>query len=98
LTNILVIKEGRSSHLIYRKCISVLIAGFGLPPLSHEDDPIRAVETAVEINAKLQEIGVACSIGVTTGFAFCGNFLVISVTGSRGCWYRATKVRGSIIL
>jgi len=52
---------------------SVLIIGFGVPPLSHEDDPRRAVETALEIFAKLQQLKVPCSIGVTTGKAFCGD-------------------------
>ena len=35
---------------------SVMIIGFGLPPLSHEDDPLRAVETALEIHASLQKV------------------------------------------
>jgi class 3 adenylate cyclase len=52
---------------------SVLIAGFGLPPFSHEDDANRAVETALEIHARLSELNTACSIGVTTGRAFCGD-------------------------
>jgi hypothetical protein len=51
----------------------VLIAGFGLPGLSHEDDANRAVETAIDIYAKLEELKIACSIGVTTGRAFCGD-------------------------
>lgn len=51
---------------------SVLIVGFGLPPFAHADDAIRAVETAIDLNAKLEELKITCSIGVTTGKAFCG--------------------------
>jgi predicted ATPase len=43
-----------------------------LPPLSHEDDPSRAVKTALLIQKKLQQIEIKSSIGVTTGKAFCG--------------------------
>jgi class 3 adenylate cyclase/tetratricopeptide (TPR) repeat protein len=49
-----------------------LIGVFGLPPLSHEDDPVRAVLAAREMARLLQEINVQTSIGVTTGRAFCG--------------------------
>eukprot|EP01119_Soliformovum_irregulare_P003319 TRINITY_DN1370_c0_g1_i1.p1 TRINITY_DN1370_c0_g1~~TRINITY_DN1370_c0_g1_i1.p1 ORF type:complete len:1601 (+),score=583.09 TRINITY_DN1370_c0_g1_i1:488-4804(+) len=52
---------------------SVMIAGFGLPPRSHEDDAARAVLTALEISSSLLKQGVSCSIGVTTGTVFCGN-------------------------
>lgn len=40
---------------------------------SHEDDPKRAVETALELHAKLAELKIPSSIGVTTGQAFCGD-------------------------
>jgi hypothetical protein len=52
---------------------SVLIAGFGLPPYAHEDDPLRAVTAAIEIHNTLSAFKVPCSIGVTTGPAFCGD-------------------------
>lgn len=51
---------------------SVFIAGFGLPPLSHLDDPTRAVICALKIHNELAQSGVSCSIGITTGNAFCG--------------------------
>ena len=47
---------------------SVLIAGFGLPPLRHEDDPVRAVECALEMYAILQKMQIPCSIGITSKF------------------------------
>lgn len=52
---------------------SVLIVGFGLAPLAHEDDAERAVLTALEIHEQLKEMRVPCSIGLTKGLAFCGD-------------------------
>jgi class 3 adenylate cyclase/tetratricopeptide (TPR) repeat protein len=49
-----------------------LLVAFGLPPLAHEDDPVRAVQAAVATKEALWARGVACSIGVATGRAFCG--------------------------
>lgn len=49
-----------------------LIAVFGLPPLSHEDDTVRGVQAAMAVQAELYAIGMRYSIGVTTGRAFCG--------------------------
>jgi class 3 adenylate cyclase len=51
---------------------SVLIAAFGVPPLSHEDDCQRAVEAALEIKKVLGDLKVAPCVGITTGRAFCG--------------------------
>ena len=65
--------EGTVRQFIIDDKGSVMIAGFGLPPLSHENDAIRAVEAAIEIHQKLEALGVPCSIGVTTGEAFCGD-------------------------
>ncbi|GIV98385.1 MAG: adenylate/guanylate cyclase domain-containing protein [Herpetosiphonaceae bacterium] len=50
-----------------------LIAALGLPPLAHEDDPARAVETALAMREELHRLGIRCAIGVTTGRAFCGS-------------------------
>lgn len=50
-----------------------LIAAFGLPPLSHEDDPIRGVQAALDIQRQLGELELASAIGITTGRAFCGS-------------------------
>ena len=50
-----------------------MVAAMGLPPLSHYDDPSRGVGAALLIAQKLKELGLKCSIGVTTGRAFCGE-------------------------
>jgi class 3 adenylate cyclase/tetratricopeptide (TPR) repeat protein len=50
----------------------VLIGIFGLPPLAHEDDAARAVQSGLAIHQDLNRSGVRASIGITTGRAFCG--------------------------
>jgi class 3 adenylate cyclase/tetratricopeptide (TPR) repeat protein len=49
-----------------------LIAVLGLPPLSHTDDPQRALRAAIDMHAGLNALGLASSIGVCSGTAFCG--------------------------
>jgi class 3 adenylate cyclase len=49
-----------------------LLAALGLPPMSHEDDPLRGVKAAMDIRASLEAIGQHCSIGVATGRVYCG--------------------------
>lgn len=50
----------------------VLVAGWGLPPLAHENDPVRAIEAAQEIRDRIQRDGRTTSIGVATGQVYCG--------------------------
>ena len=50
----------------------IVLAGFGLPPFSHDDDPARAVHAALELRAALRTDGVAASLGIATGRVFCG--------------------------
>ena len=57
---------------------STLIAVFGLPPLAHEDDAVRGILAALAICARLIDLGLKPSVGVTTGMAFCG------IVGTRG--------------
>lgn len=61
---------------------TVLIAAFGLPHYSHEDDPLRAVKSAMEIQQTLKASSIQTSIGITTGTAFCG-----SIGSSKRCEY-----------
>ncbi|HSJ84070.1 MAG TPA: adenylate/guanylate cyclase domain-containing protein [Acidimicrobiia bacterium] len=49
-----------------------LIGVFGLPPLSHEDDPVRTVLAGREILREAAEQHARVSIGITTGRAFSG--------------------------
>ncbi len=57
--------------LVDEKGVSVM-AALGLPPFSHEDDPVRGILAAMDIRTALEEQGFRCSIGVTTGRVFCG--------------------------
>ena len=45
---------------------------YGLPPLAHQDDPVRAVQAALMIRDELKRLGIRSSIGITTGRVFCG--------------------------
>ena len=49
-----------------------LVAAFGLPERSHEDDATRAIRSALMIRGELRDLGFAPWIGVTTGRLFCG--------------------------
>lgn len=49
-----------------------LLAAFGLPPFSHEDDPLRGVLAAQDIYAAIAESGLHCYIGIASGRVFCG--------------------------
>jgi class 3 adenylate cyclase/tetratricopeptide (TPR) repeat protein len=50
----------------------VLIGILGLPPLAHEDDAARAVQSGLAIHEELNRSGLRTSIGITGGRAFCG--------------------------
>ena len=52
---------------------SVLLAAFGLPPLTHEDDSVRAVQAAMALQENLGRLGFESAIGIATGRAFCGS-------------------------
>ncbi|NQV23728.1 MAG: AAA family ATPase, partial [Rhodopirellula sp.] len=51
-----------------------LLAGFGLPPIAHEDDAARAIGAAIALKERINELGWECSIGVATGRIFCGAY------------------------
>ena len=52
---------------------STLIAAWGLPGSTHEDDALRAVMVAMNIAKALNDMKLPNRIGITTGEAFCGN-------------------------
>ena len=51
---------------------TTLVAAFGVPPFSHEDDPDRAMRAALRIQAEIAALGLTPGVGVATGPAFCG--------------------------
>lgn len=64
--------EGSFNKFLVDDKGSILVAGLGLPPYSHEDDAVRGVQAALAIQAQLQELGLHPSIGITTGRVYCG--------------------------
>lgn len=64
--------EGSLNKFLMDDKGSTLIAVFGLPPLAHEDDPVRGLLSALQICTQLHKLNLVPSIGVTTGTAFCG--------------------------
>ncbi|EZG70692.1 adenylate/guanylate cyclase [Gregarina niphandrodes] len=51
----------------------VVLLMFGLPPVYHMDDPIRAVLCSLRIGEGLKTLGLACGIGVATGRVWVGT-------------------------
>lgn len=50
-----------------------LLAALGLPPLAHNDDPVRAVLAAMDMQKVLDNLGWQCAIGISSGRVFCGT-------------------------
>ena len=59
---------------------STLIVVFGLPPMTGDDDAIRAIMTAFTLRHELGLINCKCNIGIGTGYVFAG---VVGTAGSR---------------
>jgi class 3 adenylate cyclase/predicted ATPase len=51
---------------------TVGIGLFGAPPLSHQDDPLRATRCALELQTAVQAQGLNINLGLTTGLVFAG--------------------------
>jgi predicted ATPase/class 3 adenylate cyclase len=49
-----------------------LLIYFGIPPIAHADDPVRAVRCAVDLRDALRGQGRRVSLGVATGRVLCG--------------------------
>lgn len=64
--------EGNLEQVVMDDKGLVMVAAFGLPPRSHEDDPARAVRAGLAILDIGSEAGVELSVGITTGRVFCG--------------------------
>jgi len=50
-----------------------MVAAMGLPPFSHEDDPVRGLQAALMIRKELVNLKVRSNIGIATGRIFCGS-------------------------
>jgi hypothetical protein len=49
-----------------------LVAAFGLPPFTHEDDALRGPRAAQELQNSFAALSVTPAIGIATGRMFCG--------------------------
>ncbi len=74
--------EGSVNKLSIDEKGVTLVAALGLPPLSHEDDAERGVRAALELRARLDNVGWGGSIGITRGRVFCGT-----IGSERRCEY-----------
>ncbi|CAH0522567.1 unnamed protein product [Peronospora belbahrii] len=82
--------EGTINKFLVDDKGSTVIAAFGLPPVTHENDPIRGILASLAICAALGNIGLKASVGITTGTALCG---VVGHQGNR----REYTVLGDIV-
>eukprot|EP01060_Flectonema_neradi_P000179 TRINITY_DN10129_c3_g1_i1.p1 TRINITY_DN10129_c3_g1~~TRINITY_DN10129_c3_g1_i1.p1 ORF type:complete len:1646 (+),score=317.13 TRINITY_DN10129_c3_g1_i1:193-5130(+) len=56
--------------LVDEKGCSIIIT-YGMP--QHDDDPTRAIKSALEIKERCEQLGIGISIGVTSGETFVGS-------------------------
>eukprot|EP00398_MALV-I-01_sp_L67-1_P000960 gene960-885_t len=82
-------KEGSvNKFLVDDKGITLLVV-FGLPPLPHSDDPLRALLAGLRIVDKLKEFHPEVKVGVATDRVWCG------VVGDN--WRREYTVIGNAV-
>ena len=65
--------DGSVNRLMADDKGTVLIAVWGVPLHTHEDDPARAVLAALALRDDLQALGIHPAMGITTGRAFAGT-------------------------
>ncbi|MEW6716416.1 MAG: adenylate/guanylate cyclase domain-containing protein [Chloroflexota bacterium] len=65
--------EGSINKLNVDEKGTALIAALGLPPLAHENDAVRGIQAAQDMQKALEGLQSHGSIGVATGQAFCGT-------------------------
>ncbi|ETV87086.1 hypothetical protein, variant 1 [Aphanomyces astaci] len=82
--------EGTINKFLVDDKGSTAIAVFGMPPVTHENDPIRGILASLAICAALTPLGLKASVGITSGTAFCG---VVGHQGNR----REYTVLGDIV-
>lgn len=82
--------EGTINKFLVDDKGSTVIAAFGLPPVTHENDPIRGILASLAICAALVKLDLKASVGITTGTALCG---VVGHQGNR----REYTVLGDIV-
>ncbi len=66
--------EGSVYQLLTDDKGTTLVAAFGLPMRSHEDDAARGALAAVAMHGSLRRLGLSPSLGVSTGPLYCGVY------------------------
>jgi class 3 adenylate cyclase/tetratricopeptide (TPR) repeat protein len=65
--------EGSLNQFVVDDKGTTLVAAWGVPGHTHEDDGARAVQAGMQVLGRLREIGLAGAVGIATGRAFCGE-------------------------
>ena len=65
--------EGSINYVSVDNTGATMMAVFGLPPLAHEDDAVRAIDAAQQLRTVLNRLGWQTMMGVASGKAFCGS-------------------------
>ncbi len=65
--------EGSVNQFIVDDKGTVLVAALGLPPLTHQDEAVLAVQAAQAMVQRVQQLGYSSVAGVATGLVFCGS-------------------------
>ncbi len=64
--------EGSVNKLAVDDKGTILLILLGAPPKAHEDDPVRAVRCALDLQTIASQQGLSLLVGVTTGQVFAG--------------------------
>ncbi|ULQ57687.1 AAA family ATPase [Flavihumibacter rivuli] len=72
VTPVIASYQGILGNVWFDEKAANLLIEFGPPPAVHQDNPARALKTAIQIHEVLEGEGFDNSIGVTSGRAFCG--------------------------
>lgn len=65
--------EGSVNQFIVDDKGTVLVAALGLPPLTHTNEALLAVQAAIAMCQRLAQLGYQSVAGIATGVVFCGS-------------------------
>ncbi len=65
--------EGSVNQFIVDDKGTVLVAALGLPPLTHTNEAVLAVQAATAMGQRLAALGYQSAAGIATGMVFCGT-------------------------
>ncbi|HVY45246.1 MAG TPA: adenylate/guanylate cyclase domain-containing protein, partial [Minicystis sp.] len=65
--------QGSINQFLFDDKGLVVLALWGVPSRTHEDDPARAIEAMLEAEAAMRARGLEAAVGITTERVFCGH-------------------------